>query len=200
MLTSRRAARNLYAVAVPLLTWSDALPRRPRRVLVAGTSGSGKTTLADLVALRWSLPRVELDALHHGKNWVPRETFIAEVRAFAEQPHWVTEWQYTGKLGDTLTGRADCVLWLDHPRRLVMRQVIVRTLERRVRRQALWNGNREPPLRTIFTDPGHIIRWAWNTHHKAARRVAALLAERADVVVVRLRGRREMKRWISRNL
>jgi adenylate kinase family enzyme len=180
--------------------WSDALPRRPRRVLVAGTSGSGKTTLADLVAERWSLPRVELDALHHGENWVPREAFIAEVRAFAEQPRWVTEWQYTSKLGDTLTGRAECVLWLDHPRRLVMRQVIVRTLGRRFRRQALWNSNREPPLRTIFTDPEHIIRWAWNTQHKAGDRVAALLAARADVVVVRLRGRRQTKRWTSRNL
>jgi hypothetical protein len=30
---------------MPLLTWSDPVPHRPMRVLVAGTSGSGKVRL-----------------------------------------------------------------------------------------------------------------------------------------------------------
>ena len=119
---------------MPLLTWKDALPGRPRRVLIAGTSGAGKTTLATLVARSWQLPRVELDALHHGPNWQPRAAFVSEVEAFVRQPRWVTEWQYTAKLGEILHSRADCVLWLDHPRGLVMRQVVGRTLARKIRR------------------------------------------------------------------
>lgn len=186
---------------MPLLTWKDALPSRPRRVLVAGTSGAGKTTLATLVAQSWRLPRVELDALHHGQNWQPRPTFVSEVEAFVEQQCWVTEWQYTAKLGDILHSRADCVLWLDHPRRLVMRQVIGRTLVRRIHRVHLWNGNVEPPLWTVFTDRDHVIRWAWRTQGGPGERVAALLKQRgSDVVVVRLRGRRQVARWASRNL
>jgi adenylate kinase family enzyme len=186
---------------VPLLSWNDTLPCRPSRVLVAGTSGSGKTTLARLVARCWQLPRVELDALHHGENWVPRPTFVPEVRAFARQPRWVTEWQYTAKLGDILYSRADCVLWLDHPRHLVMRQVIARTVIRRIRREQLWNGNVEPPLRTVFTDADHVIRWAWRTQGGPGQRVTALLGERGrDVVVVRLRGRRQADRWTGGNL
>lgn len=134
---------------MPLLTWNDTLPGRPRRVLVAGT----------------------------------------------------TEWQYTAKLGDILHSRADCVLWLDHPRGLVMRQVVGRTLARRIQRRQLWNGNVEPPLWTVFTDPEHVVRWAWRTQGGPGERVAALLEQRGhDVVVVRLRGRRQVARWASRNL
>ena len=35
-------------------------------------------------------------------------------------------------------------------RPMVLRQVTTRTLRRRLRREVLWNGNVEPPLRTIF--------------------------------------------------
>ncbi|GGM17768.1 hypothetical protein [Micromonospora yangpuensis] len=144
---------------------------------------------------------MELDALHHGPDWQPRPTFVADVEAFAARPRWVTEWQYTAKLGDILHRRADCVLWLDHPRHLVMRQVVGRTLTRRVRRERLWNGNIEPPLWTVFTDPEHVVRWAWRTQGGPTRRVTALLAERgAEIVVVRLRGRRQVTRWVHRNL
>jgi adenylate kinase family enzyme len=187
--------------AVPLLGWDDVLAVRPRRVLVAGTSGSGKTTLARRVEVGWGLPRFELDALHHGAGWVPRPSFVADVQAFAAGDRWVTEWQYTGQLGDILQGRADCVLWLDHPPVLAMRQLVARTVRRRVRRETLWNGNVEGPLWTVFTDRDHVIRWAWQTRGKAGARVARLLAERGDeVVVVRLRGRREVAGWVRRSL
>ncbi len=120
---------------------------------------------------------------------------------FAAQPRWVTEWQYTTKLGDILTGRADVVLWLDHPRSLVMRQVIVRTLRRRIRRERLWNGNIEPGLRTLFTDRDHVVRWAWRSLGTPGKLVSALLEQRGEsVAVVRLRGRRQVRQWVGRSL
>ncbi len=184
---------------MPLLSWRDPLLWRPSRVLVAGTSGAGKTSLASLIATAWQLPRMELDALHHGENWAPRPTFVDEVERFAAQPRWVTEWQYTAKLGDILYGRADLVVWLDHPRHLVMRQVIARTMVRRWRREVLWNGNIEPPLRTVLTDSDHVIRWAWRTQGGPGQRVTLLLQQRdPEVVVVRLRGRRQVKQWALR--
>jgi hypothetical protein len=39
--------------------------------------------------------------------------------------------------------RADTVIWLDPPRRTVMRRVIWRTIRRVAGRAELWNGNRE---------------------------------------------------------
>ncbi|WP_198348413.1 hypothetical protein [Plantactinospora sp. KBS50] len=184
---------------MPLLSWRDPLLWRPGRVLVAGTSGAGKTSLAAVIGMAWQLPRVELDALHHGENWTPRPAFMDDVRLFAAQPRWVTEWQFTAKLGDILSGRADLVVWLDHPRHLVMRQVIARTVARRWRREILWNGNVEPPLRTVLTDPEHVIRWAWRTQGGPADRVGRLLRQRdPEVMVVRLRGRRQVRRWVLR--
>lgn len=53
----------------------------------------------------------------------------------------MTEWQYTAKLGDILSGKTDLVVWLDHPRQLVLRRVIARTVARSWRREVLWNGN-----------------------------------------------------------
>ncbi len=180
---------------MPLLGPADPLPGLPRRVLVAGTSGSGKTTLAARIAVVLQVPHIEIDALFHGPDWTPRPCFEADVHRFSAQPTWVAEWQYASVRAH-LAERADLLVWLDLPRIRVMRQVTRRTLVRRLRRRQLWNGNIEPPLWTILTDPEHIVRWAWKTHHKTAVRVAGLLRQRADLTVVRLRSRDESIQWL----
>jgi adenylate kinase family enzyme len=174
----------------------DPLAGRPSRVLVAGTSGAGKTTTAARIADILGIPHVEIDALFHGSDWTPRPSFVGDVRAFSAGPVWVTEWQYRAVRAH-LADRADLLVWLDLSRSLVMRQVIRRTLVRRLRRQELWNGNREPALSTILTDREHIVRWAWNTHHKTHARVAHVMRQRPDLCVVRLRNRKEVSRWLS---
>jgi adenylate kinase family enzyme len=181
---------------VSLLSYDAALPHRPRRVLVAGGSGSGKTTLSDRIGSRLGVRHVEIDALHHGPGWVPRPTFVAEVEAFSAEPEWVTEWQYS-VVRPLLAERADLVVWLDLPRSVVMRQVTRRTLRRWVRREELWNGNREPAPWRILTDPEYVVRWAWNTHHLVEQRVDALLAEDPSRPVVRLRSHAEAAAWLA---
>ena len=172
------------------------LPSRPSRVLVAGTSGSGKSTLARAVAAALGSPYTELDALHHGPGWSRRPEFADDVARLVAGPAWVTEWQYAD-VRELLLDRADCLVWLDLPRRLVMRRVIRRTLRRRLRREPLWNGNVEPPLRTILTDPEHIVRWAWTSHARTAERLAVVLRERPDLLAVRLQGPAEVDGWLA---
>lgn len=179
-----------------MLSARDALPHRPRRVLLAGTSASGKTTLARRISERLGVRHVEIDALFHGPGWMPRETFEAEVEAFSAAPTWVTEWQYS-TVRERLAQRADLVVWLDLSRLTVMRRVVHRTVTRRLRRQVLWNGNIEPPLWTVFTDQEHIVRWAWSTHHQSAPRIAALRAQRPELVIVRLRDPHAVEEWID---
>jgi adenylate kinase family enzyme len=179
-----------------VLTAEEPLRSTPRRILVAGTSGSGKTTLAGRIAVTVGAPHTEIDALYHGPNWTPRESFMRDVAAFAARPTWVTEWQY-GKARPLLLQRADLLVWLDLPRSLVMRRVVQRTAQRRLTKTALWNGNLEPPLLSLFTDRDHIVRWAWRTHHEYALRVAAAVASRADLSVVRLRRQREVDQWVA---
>jgi adenylate kinase family enzyme len=181
---------------VPLLGPDDALPRRPQRVLVAGSSGAGKTTVASAVSRVLGVPQVEMDALFHGPAWTPRASFLDDVRRLVASPAWVTEWQYPDAR-ELLLSRADLLVWLDVPRARVMRQVTVRTLRRRWRREVLWNGNVEPPLRTVLSDPEHLLRWTWTTHAHTAARVAAVLVTRPDLGVVRLPDRRAMDRWLA---
>lgn len=145
------------------------------------------------------VPPTEIDALYHGPNWTPRDSFMLEVAALAAQPTWVTEWQY-GKARPLLLRRADLLVWLDLARVVVMRRVVARTAQRRLSRTVLWNGNLERPISTFFTDRDHIVRWAWRTHREKAERVAAAVASRLDLSVVRLRSQREVDQWLARPL
>ncbi len=116
-----------------------------RRVSVVGNSGSGKSTLARELALVLGVPYVELDSLFHQPGWVPlaEDEFRRVVGAAAAVDGWVMDGNYSAVRPIVWT-RADTVVWLDLPRRTVMRQVVWRTVRRAVTRQELWNGNREP--------------------------------------------------------
>jgi adenylate kinase family enzyme len=137
-----------------------------------------------------------MDALFHGPGWTRRPSFEADVEAFSAQPAWVTEWQY-GDVRDLLADRADLLVWLDLPTWVVMAQVVRRTLVRRATRAPLWNGNTEPPLRTLLTDRDHVVRWAWRTRRVTAQRVADLRRRRPDLPVVRLRSHAAADRWLA---
>ncbi|MCD2441987.1 AAA family ATPase [Agromyces sp. SYSU K20354] len=179
-----------------MLSSRDPLPREPRRILVAGTSGSGKSTLARRIAGAVGVPYEELDALRHGPDWQPRATFALDVEALIAQPAWVTEWQYP-EVRQRLAQRADLLVWLDFPRAVVMSRVVRRTVARRLNRTELWNGNVEAPLRTMFTDRDHIIRWAWRTHATWRSMVADAEVRHPHLMVVRLGGPAQADDWIN---
>jgi adenylate kinase family enzyme len=169
----------------------------PRRVLVAGVSGSGKTTLARRLAARLDLPCTEIDALFHGPGWVPRATFVEDVRAVVGQEAFVTEWQYRA-VRPLLLDEAELDVWLDLPTATTLRQVVARTVRRAVHREVLWNGNVEPPLWTIFTDRDHIVRWAWSTRRSLRALPAVVAQQDPPVALVRLRSRRQVETWVRR--
>lgn len=177
-----------------MLRATDALPARPRRVVVAGVSGVGKTTLARRIAEILEIPHTEIDALFHGPSWRPRPEFIDDVRALATGDAWVTEWQYAAAR-PMLEHHADLLVWLDLPFATVtLPRVIARTIRRRVRGERLWNGNVEPPLHTFFTQPDHIVRWSIATRGKYSDLISAL---RDDLVVVRITTPKDAERWMA---
>ena len=98
----------------------------------------------------------------------------------AASDRWVSEWQYDAAR-PILLGRCDLMVCLDLPHRVSMWRVICRTLRRRFRREVLWNGNVEAPLWHIFTDPEHIIGWAWTSHPRTAKRIELVMRERPEL-------------------
>ncbi|XGU21545.1 AAA family ATPase [Rhodococcus sp. 3Y1] len=168
-----------------------ALTIRPQKILVAGTSVPERR-LSPVESGGFEIEHTELDSLFHGPGWIPLDSFETEVRRFSSEPAWVTEWQY-GAVRRLLAERADLMLWLDLPRRTVMRQVITRTVRRRLQREVLWNRNMEPPLHTILFDPDHVVRWAWRTDGRNEERMATVLVDVPSLPIVRLRSREEIE-------
>lgn len=182
-----------------MLCADDPLPFIPERVLVAGVSGSGKTTLSGRIGALWGLRHIEIDSLFHGANWTPRPEFLDDVRAFAAEDRWVTEWQYTSKGTDAiLAPRAQLALWLDYPYRVVRGRLMRRTLARGILRRELWNGNREKgPWNLLNRDPEeNILAWQRATLHKWDERFPEMQERFPHLTVVRLRHPRETERWL----
>ncbi|MCK8616417.1 AAA family ATPase [Gordonia sp. C13] len=172
-------------------------PRRPRRIAVAGVSGAGKTTTARRIAGLLDVPHVEIDALHHGPGWVRRPEFLDDVREFLASDAWVTEWQYRDAR-PLIAARAELLVWLDLPYwTTTFPRVVRRTVRRRLRREVLWNGNLEAPLRTIFTNPEHIIRWSVSQRHAVAAAVPQLQRSEPGLPVVRLRSQADVEAWLA---
>lgn len=134
--------------------------------------------------------------LFHGPAWTELPTFRDDVEAFSSRDAWVTEWQYTTQLGDLVPSRADTLVWLDLPVAVQMGRLIRRTVVRRWRREPLWHGNVEPPMRTVLTDPDHIVRWGWRGRAKARKRVVLAAVEHPHLRIVRLRSTREVDVWL----
>ena len=169
-----------------------------KRVNVKGTSGSGKSTFAGELARRLDLPYVELDALHHGPNWSEptAEEFRARVReAMDAAPQgWVIDGNYEPKLGDTVIGPADTIVWLDLPLGLKLRRVWRRTSDRIKNDVELWSGNKET-WRNALWGRGSLFAWMIRGHFRHRRTWPRLYG--GDPRFVRLRSVEEARRWLD---
>ena len=171
-----------------------------RRVSVVGTSGVGKSTFASSLALVLGCPFLELDSVYHQADWVPLDSsaFRARVADVASGERWVIDGNYS-KVRDIVWARADTVVWLDLPRRVVMRRLVWRTLRRVARRAELWNGNREH-WRNVFTwdRQESVISWGWHTFGSNRERYAAAAADPANghLSFVRLSSARAVRRFL----
>ncbi|MFE0104621.1 adenylate kinase [Streptomyces sp. NPDC059009] len=182
---------------VHVLNPAAALARRPDRVLVAGGSGAGKTTVAGKLGTLLGLPRIELDALYYRPGWEVSPEFAADVARATERRRWITEWHYP-EVNSLLARRADLLLWLDYPARITLTSLALRTLLRSMHREVLWSGNQEPPLRSVFTDPDHILRHGWTARHTTRTELRRLTAEDPEERLHLLRFTRpaDLSRWL----
>lgn len=150
-----------------------------KRVYVVGNSGSGKSTFAKAMATAIGAEWIELDALFHLPNWqeLPDDEFRTAVDAATSAPSWVVDGNYSA-VRETVVSRADTIVWLDYPRSLTTRRVWSRTLRRAVRRETLWNGNREAVRNMLDPRPRrNILLWSATAHGMVRRRYEAALAD-----------------------
>lgn len=174
------------------------------RVLFAGPGGSGKSTLAREVAKRLELPLAVLDDLYYGPGLSMREDFVDAIDAVTGGSRWVIDSQGAPLSSpappihrELMWDRADTVIWLDYPKRVVLARGFKRHLQRVLTRQQLWHGYVET-FRDWF-DPGHPLRRAWSGH---ALRQLQLTERTTDprwqpLAVVRLRHPRDAAAFLA---
>jgi len=172
-----------------------------QRVSIVGCSGSGKSTVGRRMAESLGTGYLELDSIFHQPGWteLATEEFRRRVAEVVAGDAWVIDGNYTA-VRDLVWQRADTVVWLDLPRPLVMRRVVVRTLRRAVLRQELWNGNREPLTNFYRLDPEqNIIRWSWVMHPGYVARYTAAMADpgHAHLRFIRLRSPAEITAFLA---
>ncbi len=137
-----------------------------RRIAVFGKGG--KTTLAQALAARFGLEFVELDAIRHLADWEerPDDDFRAVLTARLEgvETGWVTDANY-GITRDLIFDRADTVIVLALPWRVMLWRTLKRSLRRAFKREELWNGNRESFRLTFFSRYSVVYDLWFRRHH-----------------------------------
>ena len=170
-----------------------------RRINVVGMSCCGKTTLARALADRLGVPNVELDALFWGSEWtpVPEEMFRSRVADALSADGWVADGGYQ-MARDIIWGRADTVVWVDYPLRVILPRWAKRTVDRARSGREFWpgTGNRESIRRALARDG--LLWFILRQHRGKRRRTAARLRARPDLDVVRLRSPRDTDAWVAR--
>jgi len=168
---------------------------RPRRVLVAGPSGAGKTTLCRRLAVKFDLPYIELDQLYYRKGWTTRDDFVARVEQIAETPEWITEWHYP-EVQKVLLENAELLIHLDYARWLTYTSTMLRTIQRSLHKEVLWDGLVEPAPWRFIRDEEHILRTSLRDSTTEQLQLLAKAPECQGVRIMVFRRPRALSSWV----
>ena len=107
---------------------------------------------------------------------------------------WVIDGNYEAKLGDTVIGAADTIVWLDLPLGLKLRRLWQRTSSRIRDDVELWSGNKESWRSAVFGWESLFV-WMLRGHFRHRREWPRRYG--ADPRFVRLRSVEEARRWLD---
>ena len=166
-----------------------------QRIVILGNAGSGKSTLARALGQRLGLPVVHLDRLFWEPGWAkaPTHVFRARVSEAISGERWICEGNYHRQTFDLRLPRADLVIWLDTGP--------VRCLARVVMRSALNRPRDDLPegcVERLDADFLAFLNYVRTFDREKRPGIEDhRLALAAHVPVVRLRGTRQISRFLE---
>jgi adenylate kinase family enzyme len=187
---------RLVANAVATCTSAPGLQTAHVRMAVIGPSGSGKTWVSERLAHRLGLRHVEIDALYHGPNWeqCTLDELRERVAAATEGDGWLSDGTYHQMIGEIVLERAQTIVWLDLPARLIQRRLFRRTYLRKKRHVELWHGNLEGPWRESL----RYLMWpSLKRSFENRRKLPSLFARHPHLEVHRLRSDRAVRTFVE---
>lgn len=161
-----------------------------QRVAVVGPGGAGKTRFSRALGARTGLPVVHLDRHYWKPGWVASdddEWRIRQQQLFAAE-HWIADGNYSSTFDERFS-RADTVVVLTRPRLLCVLAAMRRSVVGRGR--ALQAEGCPERFDLSF------YRWIWHYERRSGPRLAEALARHEGLVVVELRSRRAMRRFLA---
>ena len=172
-----------------------------KRVVVIGVTSSGKSTLAETLARRFDMDFVELDALHWEPNWqgAPPEIFRVRVEKAIQAEKWSVAGNYH-VVRDMIWPKAEAILWLDYPFRIVFWQLTRRTYKRWRTKEVLWGTNVEPFFSHFkLWSQESLFHWLFRTYWRRKREIPFLLSqpEHQHLKLIQFRHPRETERWLK---
>ena len=166
-----------------------------QRIVILGNAGSGKSTLARALGERLDLAVVHMDLVFWETAWREPDTevFRQRVRAAIAGDRWVSEGNYAAKTFDLRMSRADCVVWLDTPRSVCLRRVLLRTGRGLPRVDLPADCIERLDLEFL-----KFLRFIWDFDSKTRPGIEReRLARGADVPVVHLKSAREVAAFLE---
>ena len=167
--------------------------------MVGGSTSTGKSTFARALAARIGAPAIELDEIRHGPNWTetPDALFRELLDPLTSAETWVVDGNYSFAR-DLTWARADTFVWLDYPLPLILWRLFRRTNRRLLRREVLWNGNRER-FANAYLSTDSLYVWVFRRFWLRRRNWPKLLAEpqHAHLRVHRFQTPGDAQRWLE---
>lgn len=165
-----------------------------RRIMVVGCSGAGKSTFSRRLGAALGLPVTHLDRLFWRPGWTlaPEDEFHAAQQEIVESDAWVIDGNYGASMHLRLP-RADTVVFLDFPRRVCLRRVLVRSLREH------GQANQAPGCPERFDREFYSYVWRWPKDHRerTVRRLADQGTHARRIVLTRPREAEEFLRRIG---
>jgi adenylate kinase family enzyme len=170
-----------------------------QRIVILGIPGAGKSTFARRLGEKLDLPVYHLDRYFWSPGWKAstQERFETTLRELLDREQWILDGNYRRTIPLRLA-RADTVIHLDVPRRTALRRVLKRIATYR-------DGGRPDmadgcPERWFDRDfLGYIWRYHRDIHPEVLDHVAEF-EKRSKGTVVRLRGDRDIERWLHEGM
>ncbi len=178
---------------------SNKYPALGRKVLIWG--GGGKTTLGKALSAKLGLPFVELDALYWLPDWQerPGEEFRRLVHETLDGhgDGWVADGNYGGYLDGSVLPRADTLIYLRLPWRVIFWRIFKRAI-RRARDKNLICGENTESWRQSFFSRDSLIYWyigmglRGRTGRSIERREGFIAKNGGHAMVIRLTSARQL--------